>query len=48
MHFELALIGEEVLAVAGGTIALIGATGGRLRSVVLIWGGRPFLARLSN
>ena len=48
VHFELALIREEVLAVAGSAIALIGAAGCRLWSMVFIWGGRPFLARLSN
>jgi len=48
VHLELALVAEEVLAVARGPIALIGATACRLRSMVLVGGGRPFLARLSN
>lgn len=48
VHLKLALIAEEVLTVAGSAIALVGATGCRLGSMVLVWCGRPFLARLSN
>ena len=48
MHFELALVGKEVLTVAGGPVALICAAGGRLGPVMLVRCWRPFLARLSN
>ena len=48
MHFELALIAEEVLAVACSAVALVCAAAGRLRPMVLIWRRCPFLARLSN
>ena len=46
MHFELALISEQVLAVVGGSVAL-SATRGGLWSVMFIGRGRPFLARLT-
>jgi len=46
VHLELALITEEILPVAGSAIALVGATWGRLGSMVLVRCGRPFLACL--
>ena len=48
VHFELALVREQVLTIAGSAVALVSATGGRLRPMMLIRCWRPFLARLSN
>ena len=48
MHLEVALIGEEVLAVADCAVRLIGARAGRLGPVVLVRRWRPFLARLEQ
>lgn len=48
VHLEVALIGEEVLAVADCAVRLIGARAGRLGPVVLVRRWRPFLARLEQ
>ena len=48
MHFEMALIGEEVLSVAHGAVRVVGARRGRLWTVVFIRSRRPFLARLEQ
>jgi hypothetical protein len=45
VHLEVALVGEEVLAVTHRTVRLVRPRRRRLRPVVLVRRRRPFLAR---
>ena len=48
MHFEVALVGKQVLPVADGAVRLVRPRGGRLGTMMLVRSRCPFLARLEQ